>query len=365
MNKQTERELFRKWSVRYMAALAVTAFGIFFLYSAGAWICSRRVWRPYDAWYAELKWMKLHGVSVGLLVLLCFSVVFTLYQFRKISLGMESIGRAVNQLYSEKNDVISLPISFANLEHEMNQIRIKHQMNAQAAREANQRKNDMIMYMAHDLKTPLTSIIGYLTLVCKEADIPKQAREKYCNIALKKSLRLEELINEFFDITRFNFSHMILEKANVNLSVMLWQMLSEFAPQFQAKGLTVSSRIEEKLELLCDIDKMERVFDNLLKNIVNYSYENTQIVITLRRVEKHRIQLITENRGKTIPEEMLEHIFEQFFRMDNSRSSDTGGSGLGLAVTKEIVSLHGGTIVCESESEWIRFIMTLPQGAIC
>ncbi|MBR1692271.1 MAG: HAMP domain-containing histidine kinase [Lachnospiraceae bacterium] len=242
----------------------------------------------------------------------------------------------------------------------MNQIRIHNQANAQAAHEANQRKNDMIMYMAHDLKTPLTSILGYLTLVCQEPDIPDRAREKYLNIALKKSLRLEELINEFFDITRFNFSHMVLEKARVNLSVMLLQMISEFEPQFRTKGLTANVKIEEKLEILCDVAKMERVFDNLFKNIVSYSYENTQIEIALYKIETGNLRLVTKNRGRTIPKEMLGHIFEQFFRMDNSRSSNTGGAGLGLAVTKEIVTLHGGSILCESENEWIRFVVTLP-----
>lgn len=218
----------------------------------------------------------------------------------------------------------------------------------------------MIMYMAHDLKTPLTSVIGYLTLVSEEPDIPENARGKYIGIALKKAQRLEELINEFFDITRFNFTQMILEKSSVNLSVMLKQMVTEFEPIFREKNLNTTLEIEDGIEYLCDVDKMERVFDNLFKNIVNYSYPDTAIVICLHRCETDRIELITTNHGKTIPKEMIAHIFDQFFRMDSSRNSDTGGSGLGLAVTKEIISLHGGTIRCESENEQISFRITLP-----
>ena len=145
----------------------------------------------------------------------------------------------------------------------MNQVRIQNAANIQSAREANQRKNDMIMYMAHDLKTPLTSVIGYLTLVSEEPDIPENAREKYIGIALKKAQRLEELINEFFDITRFNFTQMILEKSSVNLSVMLKQMVTEFEPIFREKNLNTTLEIEDGIEYLCDVDKMERVFDNL------------------------------------------------------------------------------------------------------
>lgn len=244
----------------------------------------------------------------------------------------------------------------------MNQVRLQNYTNAQAAKEANQRKNDMIMYMAHDLKTPLTSVIGYLTLVSQEPDIPEDARKKYIDIALKKALHLEDLINEFFDITRFNFTHMFLEKSKINLSMMLEQMVSEFAQEFRKKNLTARLQIEDHIEMLCDVEKMERVFDNLLKNIVNYSYPDTKIEVSMNKTLEGNIRIVTTNHGKTIPEEMQEHIFEQFFRMDSSRNSDTGGSGLGLAVTREIVELHGGTIRCQSRMEEIQFIIELPGG---
>ena len=205
----------------------------------------------------------------------------------------------------------------------MNQVRLQNYTNAQAAKEANQRKNDMIMYMAHDLKTPLTSVIGYLTLVSQEPDIPEDARKKYIDIALKKALHLEDLINEFFDITRFNFTHMFLEKSKINLSMMLEQMVSEFAQEFRKKNLTSRLQIEDHIEMLCDVEKMERVFDNLLKNIVNYSYPDTKIEVSMNKTQEGNIRIVTTNHGKTIPEEMQEHIFEQFFRMDSSRNSDT------------------------------------------
>lgn len=172
--------------------------------------------------------------------------------------------------------------------------------------------------------------------------------------------RLEELTNEFFDITRFNFSHMILNKSSVNLSIMLQQILSEFMTEFKKKGLEITCKVEPDCWLLCDAEKLERVFDNILKNLINYSYPNTQIRISLRRLRENKLEMITENRGKTIPKEMQEHIFEQFFRLDSSRASQSGGAGIGLAVAKEIVTLHGGEISCKSEDEIIWFKMILP-----
>ncbi|MDO4481177.1 MAG: HAMP domain-containing sensor histidine kinase [Bacillota bacterium] len=362
MKGEKKNALHKKWLKDYLRQLAICFAVIVVLFVFFDYICSRKIWYKEDPLYQLLNFIDMNKSTICLLLILICAVFISAYNFRKIFSGIRQIIEAVDNLYAESDEEIVLPSQFGELENSMNQIRINARENRQAAREANQRKNDMIMYMAHDLKTPLTSVIGYLSLLCQEPDIPEKSREKYMNIALKKAQRLEELINEFFDITRFNFTHMILEKSNVNLSVMVRQMISEFSPQFGTKGLTVSEDIEDGIYLVCDVDKMERVFDNLFRNIVNYSYENTEIDLKLRKMRTGSVQLITQNKGKTIPREMQEHIFEQFFRLDSSRSSGTGGAGLGLAVTKEIVTLHGGTVICESENEWIRFTVTIPSS---
>jgi len=267
---------------------------------------------------------------------------------------------AISGIYEHPEKKIVLPENFHEMEVELNEVRIKAHADQQAAKEATQLKNDLIMYMAHDLKTPLTSVIGYLTLSASEPDIPTDVKAKYMGIALKKSHRREDLINEFFDITRFNVSHMVLEKSTVNLSTMLQQMVREFVTEFDQKGMQTKCNIEPDVMAVCDVGKMERVFDNLLKNIVNYSYAGTEISIGMHRAENDRIEIVTENFGKTIAPEMIEHIFDQFFRLDGSRSTQTGGSGLGLAVAKEIIERHDGSITCESMYEIIRFRILLP-----
>lgn len=362
MGKESAGLLCAEWIRSYFRKSAALSALLAALYLVGYRLCSLKVWHTYDLYYAQLKWLKEHWGSIFWFLMFCLSALLTCFTFYQIAMGIQAVTQAVKQLRTDGEEEISLPEQFAHLEYLLNRSRIDHRADMQAAYEANQRKNDMIMYMAHDLKTPLTSMIGYLTLVCQEPDIPQHTRETYAGIALKKSLHLEDLINEFFDIARFNFSHMILKKSRIDLSVMLRQMISEFEVPFRSKNLSPDVKIEERAEISCDVEKIERVLDNLLKNIVNYSYENTVIRIRMSRTDETGIRLVTENRGKTIPKEMLDHIFEQFFRMDSSRSTNTGGSGLGLAAAKEIVKLHGGSIVCESKEEWIRFVVTLPSG---
>ena len=141
---------------------------------------------------------------------------------------------------------------------------------------------------------------------------------------------------------------------------MLEQTVSEFYPVFSEKNLTCKAKIQTNVEFLCDPDKLARVFDNLFRNAVNYSYPNSEIRLAMT-AENSSVTVTVSNRGKTVPKEKLDRIFEQFFRLDSSRSSGTGGAGLGLAIAKEIVNLHGGKITAESENESITFTVMLPQ----
>ena len=212
---------------------------------------------------------------------------------------------------------------------------------------------------AHDLKTPLTSVLGYITLVKDEDGLPADIRKKYLGVAMKKAERLEDLINEFFEVARYNFTQMALEYSTVNLTVMIEQLLYEFKPVFSQKGLFYTTELEPDIMVLCDTEKIERVFDNLFRNVVNYSYANTEIRVSLADNGEEGVKFIVENHGKTIPEEKIACIFDRFFRIDSSRSTETGGAGLGLAIVKEITGLHNWTVKCESEEEKIRFIIII------
>lgn len=285
-----------------------------------------------------------------------YMVILYLF-FRKPYLQMEEIVQAARSLQDVEKVELSPELREAELE--LMEVKMKIRQNERAAKEAEQRKNDLIVYLAHDLKTPLTSVIGYLSLLSEEEAVSPRLQRKYLNISLEKAERLEELINEFFEITRFNLTTLILEKSQVNLTRMLEQILFEFQPMFREKNLTADLSCPKDLFFSCDVDKMQRVFDNLLRNAVNYSYEDTALEIMVE-VRGGSLFLEFMNHGRTIIPEKLERIFEQFYRLDSARSTKSGGAGLGLAISKEIVELHGGSIRAESENETVRFLIELP-----
>ena len=161
------------------------------------------------------------------------------------------------------------------------------------AKETLQKKNDLIMYMAHDLKTPLTSIIGYLTLLTDEKEISENLQKKYMDIALKKSLRLEELTNQFFDITRYNLQSMPITKQNIDLVFLLEQLVEESYPMLQEKKLECILNKPKAIQFMGDGDKLARAFGNLLKNAINYSYLNTTIKIDIKEYED-KIEIVKE-----------------------------------------------------------------------
>jgi len=304
----------------------------------------------------RLEWFWLMGLFAVFLV----SMWIYLRNFTKY---FYEINRGIDALIEENPGEVILSPELSLTERKINHIRHTLEQRKSEAAVAEQRKNDLVVYLAHDLKTPLTSVIGYLTLLRDEGQISEELREKYLSISLEKAERLEDLINEFFEITRFSLSSITLEYSNVNLTRLLEQLTYEFQPMLSEKNLTCSLEMERDMTLRCDVDQMQRVLDNLLRNAVNYSFEGGTIRIGAAR-EGDDMKIRVSNRGNTIPKEKLERIFEQFYRLDSARSSRSGGAGLGLAIAKEIVELHQGTIMARSEDERIEFEVTLPCGKI-
>lgn len=300
---------------------------------------------------------------LSFIILITFFVGFLVILYlvlRKNYLYFVSILDSVEAIKSENTEMIEIPYSeLSDVSYLVNTVKSELQSTARAAKDAEQRKNDLIVYLAHDLKTPLTSVIGYITLLKDERQISEELQERYLGIALDKAERLEDLINEFFEITRFNLTQQVLEVQTVNFTRLLEQVEYEFKPILVEKGLTCNLHVPSNLEVPCDVDKMQRVLDNLLRNAINYSYENTMINMDVE-VLQNTIQIVFKNHGHTIPNEKLTRIFEQFYRADTARTSGTGGAGLGLAISKEIIELHGGHIEAISEDEITSFIVTLP-----
>lgn len=358
--EQTRRSALSRQIVRqYFLTLIGFVVGIFVLVLAAWRFCLLFTWQPGNLIYRLLSTFQNNIVFFTGAVIVIGWLVITYRFFQKPLSYLDEVVAASEQLAQPDDKPIVLPGAMKSVQDELNLIREQALRSALTAREAEQRKNDLIVYLAHDLKTPLTSVIGYMTLLRDEPQISLDMRAKYTGIALNKAERLEDLINEFFDITRFSLTHLTLEPEAVNLTRMLEQIVFEFTPVLSEKGLDWDARLAPNVEIICDPDKLERVLDNLIRNAVNYSYKGTKIRISLER-GSDSVKVRVQNHGKTIPVEKLDRIFEQFFRLDTSRASATGGAGLGLAIAKEIVELHGGTITAGSAEESIAFTVMLP-----
>ena len=314
----------------------------------------------YDAALHLYQWTFRNYMEIIFIIAISivFFIIFRIY-LNWFTKYFEEVNSGLDNLMNENAAEISLSPELLPIERKMNTIRhtIAKQKNDILVTE--QRKNDLIVYLAHDLKTPLASVIGYLNLLHDAEGLPENLREKYLSISLDKAERLEDLINEFFEIARFNLSDIILQYSKINLARLIEQLTFEFNPMLREKKLTCKTNIPDDIMLKCDADKIQRAFDNLLRNAVIYSFSNSVIEITAN-CQKDGVTIQFINHGNTIPAKKLERIFEQFYRLDTARSTESGGAGLGLAIAKEIIELHKGTITAKSEDEIIEFIVTLP-----
>lgn len=308
----------------------------------------------YGKIFMENKWIFL---LAGFLILF---FIFFYVAISKITAYLNDIGREIDNILSDSTAPVSLRSELRPIADKLNKLKMTLKRREDAALDSEQRKNDLVVYLAHDLKTPLTSVIAYLTMLDEQPDMGSEERAKYTHISLEKAIRLGELISEFFEITRFNLQDIVLEKSQVNLSLMLEQLADESYAVLAEKTMTCSIHTDDNLIVDGDPDKLARVFDNLIRNAVAYSYPGTNLDIQAY-LEMHTIVIIFTNQGDQIPQQKLASIFEKFYRADSSRSSQTGGAGLGLSIAKEIVELHGGTIEASSDRLGTRFIVRLPR----
>lgn len=308
-----------------------------------------------DLYWKVIGNNKIYFMGAGFLLLFSFFFYFVL---SRITQYLKEINQGIENILSDFNEPVRFKPALRPLEDSLNEIKMTIRRQEQEAIESEKKKNDLVVFLAHDLKTPLTSIVAYLSILETKPDMPEE-RKKYTHISLEKAIRLGELINEFFEITKFNLQDIVLEPGNLDLSMMLEQIADELYAVLKEKNLRCDVQIDDTLMIYGDADKLARVFDNLLRNAIAYCDKGTAIRIQAK--ERHQeIEIVVANEGEKIPEEELSAIFEKFYRVDGSRSSKTGGAGLGLAIAKEIVELHHGTIRAESDEWETRFIVTLP-----
>ena len=302
----------------------------------------------------------VRALVIPIIIIWVIGTLVLLYRLLKKVFGyIDEIGKATEDLVNKDVEYIELPDELEEIKNRMNHLKRESEKNEKLAKENEEKKDELIVYLAHDIKTPLTSMIGYLSILDEIDDMPKKKQKNYISIALDKSYRLEDLINELFDVARFNSEKIVLEKEELNLNLMLEQIIDDFYPTLRELNKSIKLNYDESICINGDPDKLSRVFNNLIKNAISYSKEESEIVINLKK-DNNNVIVEVINKGKQISKEKLSKIFEKFYRLDSARTSKTGGSGLGLAIAKDIVELHNGTIIAESNEEETTFRVTLP-----
>ena len=226
-------------------------------------------------------------------------------------------------------------------------------------REAERTKNELITNVAHDLRTPLTSIIGYLELLAGNTQIPQEMQHKYIEIAYSKSRRLEKLIEDLFGFTKLNYGKIAMHIGQIDIVKLLEQLLEEAYPNFEEKNLSydLQSNVPAKI-ISADGNLLARLFDNLIGNAIKYGADGKRVLVKIHGAED-TVTVSVTNFGRVIPADELPLLFNKFYRVEQSRSATTGGTGLGLAIAKEIVDMHGGTIRVASDLNGTVFTVKL------
>ncbi len=293
--------------------------------------------------------------------ILLFSVTFLLLQepsIRYISHISDAIQNISEGDLNTTVDVIG-DDEFSSMAANLNKMAEDIRQLMEKERESERTKNELITNVAHDLRTPLTSIIGYLELLAGNSLIDPEMQHKYIEIAYGKSKRLEKLIEDLFGFTKLNYGKMSMHVAQLDIVKLLGQLLEEAYPSFAEKNLSydLQSNVPAKM-VSADGNLLARLFDNLIGNAIKYGADGKRVLVQIFAGEEVVTVSVT-NYGYVIPPDELPLIFNKFYRVERSRSSSTGGTGLGLAIAKEIVDMHGGTIGVTSDLNGTVFTVKL------
>lgn len=228
-------------------------------------------------------------------------------------------------------------------------------------RQIEQSKDDLVTNVSHDIRTPLTSIIGYLGLLRSGTVKNEKDAQKYIEIAFVKANQMKSLADDLFEYTTVRQGNTKMSFVPVKIESMLQQVAAGFELEAEHKNIDISVEVNPT-DLTIDVDpeKMGRVFNNLVANALKYGTGANRIVLSAEKISTNQVEIAVANNGSEIPPESLKKVFERFYRVETSRSVETGGTGLGLAITKWIVQLHDGRIDVTSNTEWTRFKMVLP-----
>lgn len=305
--------------------------------------------------------------SVDLFVFLIFTMLllimyFTLFSHQFVLYVREIISHVEHMKNGDSFEEIPVygEDEFSIIADSINQMCANLQENLETRKLVEQTKDELITNVAHDLRTPLTSILGYMDLLMQNNYLTEEQKSKYLEIVSSKAKQLETLIRDLFDYTRYDKDKVKVKKEIIDLSLFIPQLIDEFYPSFVDHQLKcITDLYPGALNIEANGELMARAIGNLISNAIKYGSDG-KIVEVRTGKDNNKVYVAIINYGKIIPQEDLEKIFEKFYRVENSRSLKTGGTGLGLAIAKNIVNIHDGNIWVTSGENGTRFQIELP-----
>lgn len=300
---------------------------------------------------------------VTVIATICFFIIYFLLFIKRIVKDMTYISDRIIDIADGKSDekiIIERQDEIGEIACRINEMTVQINQLIKSERDALQSNKDLIACVAHDLRTPITSVKGYLDLALDTKHYDLEQRQKYVRIAQTKANRLEYLIHDLFNYTKLTSGEITLHRSKIDLVQLVEQMVEEFYPLFQEEELECTTKYNiSYLEMNMDGELIARAVQNLLSNAIKYGKDGKHVYVELECLEQE-VQIRVTNYGLVIPEESIKHLFDKFYRVERSRNVKTGGTGLGLNIAQEIVHLHGGRIQVTSGASGTCFTIALP-----
>ena len=300
---------------------------------------------------------------VTVIATICFFIIYFLLFIKRIVKDMTYISDRIIDIADGKSDekiIIERQDEIGEIAGRINEMTEQINQLITSERDALQSNKDLIACVAHDLRTPITSVKGYLDLALDTKHYDLEQRQKYVRIAQTKANRLEYLIHDLFNYTKLTSGEITLHRSKIDLVQLVEQMMEEFYPLFQEEELECTTKYNiSYLEMNMDGELIARAVQNLLSNAIKYGKDGKHVYVELECLEQE-VQIRVTNYGLVIPEESIKHLFDKFYRVERSRNVKTGGTGLGLNTAQEIVHLHGGRIQVTSGASGTCFTIALP-----
>lgn len=319
-----------------------------------------------DVWTQYRRFIREVGdLNFFLIFFIPLSLFFFFMLTRRYAIYFQEITRGIHQLANADFDIhinIRSKDEFEAIGRDINLASQKLQEAITRGDFAENTKEQLVLNLAHDLRTPLTSVLGYLDFILKGKDeLAEEQIFHYAGIAYSKSQRLEKLIEELFEITRMNYGKPLLKKSLIDLNELTTQLIEELYPSLEKHGLVTRVKADPALTLWGEGELLARAVENLLTNAIRYGKDGRFIDIHVRK-EAEEIVIQITNYGSRIPPDELPHVFEMLYTGDKARTQQEGSSGIGLYITKNIVEQHKGTITVQSDEILTCFEIRLPPA---